>query len=200
MAKADYSKWITKQDAAEAIGVSTKQIERWAQDKEIQVVKWKRPEGGTRIVVCHPGDVERIARNRNPETETFVIPKDQAPVPNGDLPARQLSADRLVQILAGALGTSQTSQTRLTGLWLTLQEAQEYSGLPVAILRVLIETGRLAAIDVGVRRGGRWRVRKIDLRRIDPASFQGGGNVPGNLDQDQAVSLLPHIESRLLKP
>src|SRR2546426_9209580 len=124
MAKADYSTWITKQDAAEAIGVSTKAIERWAQEKEIQVAKWKRPAGGPAIVVCHPGDVERITRDRNPGTETFVIPapKEQ-PVTNGTVATRQPSADQFMQALANALGSSQTSQRSPTALWLTLRQA-----------------------------------------------------------------------------
>ena len=47
--KPDYSTWLTKQQAADAIGVSTKQIERWTQEKRLQVAKWKRPEGGPRL-------------------------------------------------------------------------------------------------------------------------------------------------------
>jgi hypothetical protein len=31
--KPDYSTWLTKQQAADAIGVSTKQIEPWTQEK-----------------------------------------------------------------------------------------------------------------------------------------------------------------------
>ena len=32
----DYSTWYVKQQAAEAIGISTKQIDRWANDKRLQ--------------------------------------------------------------------------------------------------------------------------------------------------------------------
>ena len=42
----DYSTWLTKQQAAEVIGVSTKLIEALAKEKKLQAAKWKRPESG----------------------------------------------------------------------------------------------------------------------------------------------------------
>src|SRR5215831_1185068 len=43
--------WITKQQAAECLGVSTKQIERLVADKKLECVKWTRPEGGPAISI-----------------------------------------------------------------------------------------------------------------------------------------------------
>jgi excisionase family DNA binding protein len=40
--------------------------------------------------------------------------------------------------------------------WLTVEEAAAYSGLPANYLLRQIEDGRLAAIDVGIRPGGRY--------------------------------------------
>jgi excisionase family DNA binding protein len=50
--------------------------------------------------------------------------------------------------------------------WLTLDEAAVYSGLPVSYLQKQIDDGCLAAIDVGVRPGGRYRVARRDLDTI----------------------------------
>lgn len=50
--------------------------------------------------------------------------------------------------------------------WLTLEEASVYSGLPVSYLQKQIDDGCLAAIDVGVRPGGRFRVSRRDLDMI----------------------------------
>jgi excisionase family DNA binding protein len=50
--------------------------------------------------------------------------------------------------------------------WLTLEEASVYSGLPVSYLQKQIDDGCLAAIDVGVRPGGRYRVSRRDLDLI----------------------------------
>jgi hypothetical protein len=186
MAKADYSTWITKQDAAQVIGVSTKAIERWAQEKQIQVARWKGPAGGPTRVVCHPADVARIARARNPGTETFVIPapKEQ-PVKNGTIATRQPTGDQFLQALASALGSPQISQRGPAALWLTLQEAVGYSGLPEATLRDLIASGRLPVLDVGKgRRGGRYRIRQVDLRKLEARAVpQPHQNLPAQTKQ-----------------
>jgi len=175
--KADYSTWITKPDAAAAIGVSTKQIERWAQDGMLQTAKYKRPDGGTPIRVYHPAEVEKLAKERNPDTEPFVVPPEK-PAGNGAGAVRQpLSADRFLQLLASAMATSQTSETRLIDapsetsqtclpLWLTVDQAAAYSGLPASALRFLIDKGELKARYVGVRRGGQWRICKAALEEL----------------------------------
>ena len=52
-------------------------------------------------------------------------------------------------------------------LWLTLNDSVDYSGLPAAILVQCIADGKLKAMDVGRRRGGRWRIRRSDLEQFD---------------------------------
>jgi len=51
--------------------------------------------------------------------------------------------------------------------WLTIAESAEYSGLPASHLLGMIEAGELAARDVGIRPGGHWRVRRLDLDAIE---------------------------------
>jgi len=48
-------------------------------------------------------------------------------------------------------------------LWLTAAEAAEYSGLPASYLIELVQSGLLLARDVGVRPGGKYRIRRVDL-------------------------------------
>jgi hypothetical protein len=54
MPKPDYSTWLTKQQAADAIGASTKLIERLADEKQIQHA---RSPGGCRAysLTAQPG-------------------------------------------------------------------------------------------------------------------------------------------------
>jgi excisionase family DNA binding protein len=59
-------------------------------------------------------------------------------------------------------------------LWLTLAEAAKYSGLPASILHAMIDAGELAAIDVGVRPGGHWRVRRFDVDAIEGRRYRDG--------------------------
>jgi excisionase family DNA binding protein len=47
--------------------------------------------------------------------------------------------------------------------WMTAAEAADYSGLPAGFLVRAIEAGELVALDVGVRPGGRYRIRRTDL-------------------------------------
>jgi hypothetical protein len=50
--------------------------------------------------------------------------------------------------------------------WLTLAQAAEYSGLPESYLRGVAEGGNIAAIDVGIRPGGRWRFHRDSLGNV----------------------------------
>src|SRR4051794_37979337 len=71
----DYSQWPTKQQAAAILDCSTKTVETFADERKLNAVLWKRPTGGPRIMVYHPGDVEVLRRERNPDSpSTFVMP------------------------------------------------------------------------------------------------------------------------------
>ena len=175
MKKPDYSGWPTKQQAAAAISVSTKQIERWAQEKRLQVAKWKRPEGGPAIVVYHPKDVERIARERNPNAEPFVLPAANDEKPAADtgkaVAVRQPGAEQFVQAIAAAVsGMSQTSQNhpgvRLAErLYLTMGEAADYTGLGTGYLRRQIAEGRIELVKGAGPRGASV-LRRKDLETL----------------------------------
>lgn len=179
MKKPDYSTWLTKQQAADAIGVSTKQIERWAQEKRLQAARWKRPEGGPAIVVYHPDDVERIAKERNPAAQAFVMPAgaDDGQADKGTAVAvRQPSPEQFIQALVSAMsqtsqnGVSQTSQThpgvRLAErLFMTVAEAAEYTGLGVRHIRKQIEDGKLKSLKGAGPRGADV-LRRADLESL----------------------------------
>lgn len=193
----DYSSWLTKQQAADAIGCSTKLVEQFAKERKIQSAKWKRPQTGARIAVYHPADVKRLRKARNPGAEPFVMPpgppdtgalsenlsqSSQTPYPAGgeaQLPAlagalsapMAQSAGVLAKALEAAAAqfaalASQNSEKR--GAWpvplfLTTQEAVQYTGLNARYLDGLVKSGRLSRIEKGVR-GHRYR--KADLDRL----------------------------------
>ena len=125
MSKPDYSTWPTKQQAADTIGCSTKWIERFTWEKRLQMRLWKRPEGGPRIAVYHPEDVARLAAERNPDAEPFVVTNSshgtenssEPPAVNGKamaartLPSEQV--ERFVQAVAAEFANlSQNSANR----------------------------------------------------------------------------------------
>jgi excisionase family DNA binding protein len=144
--KPDYSTWLTKQQAAQAIEASTKTIEQLARDGKLQQQRWRRPEGGPQIVVYHPRDVERLRKERNPDAAPFVLPTASTGSVNQELvPVR--GPEQFMQALAAM--TSQTSEKRSTTvrlsekLYLTFSEAAEYTGLGVGYLRELVMRGEL---------------------------------------------------------
>lgn len=55
--------------------------------------------------------------------------------------------------------------------WLTVEEAEHYSGLPANFLMRMIADGRLPALDVGVRAGGRYRIARRDMDGIKAPQF-----------------------------
>jgi excisionase family DNA binding protein len=170
MAKTNYSTWLTKQQAADAIGVSTKTIEQLAQRKAIHQEYWKRPETGAKVSVYHPEDVERERKARNPDAEPFVLPEAgedaRSNAQGAAVAIRQPSIEQFMQAIAGAVSASQNSQNagvRTTErLFLTISDAADYSGLPQAHLRRLMKDGKLE----GLKTGGGWRIRRADLERL----------------------------------
>lgn len=164
MPKTDYSSWLTKQQAAEAIGVSTKTIEKLAEEKKIQQVYWKRPETGARTAMYHPYDVARIRKERNPDAEAFVVPS--GPVADLARPAPSVDgfAHALVQAVEKASENSerQGSVRIAERLFLTYAEAAQYSGLPKRHIRRLVAEGNLEAL----RTGAGWRIRRRDLEKL----------------------------------
>lgn len=177
MPKPDYSTWLTKAQAAEAIGVSTKTIEKFADDGKLQQTEWKRPEGGPRIVVYHPRDVERLRKERNPDAPAFVLPMltDDKPASSSKAVAvrrQQPSPEQFIQILAAAVGasqsTSQTSQKQVRlaeRLYLTVDQAAEYTGLGVSYIRRQVAEGRLKPAK-GAGPHGADVLRRRDLEKL----------------------------------
>jgi excisionase family DNA binding protein len=167
----DYSTWPTKQQAADAIGVTTKSIERFAQDGKLQQARWRRPTGGPDLVVYHPADVARIAAARRPAPNTgFLVRGEEASTPgspiNGSsalapVPAGAVPGDDMLRaVFAAALrAVSATSQTDT--LFVTVPEAAAVTGLTQAYLRRLIADKTLPAI-----RDRGWRIRRRDLEAL----------------------------------
>jgi hypothetical protein len=161
--------WYSKEEAAARLGsperpLSPRRVLELAKEGRLESGRTRDPNTGQTVVRIRAGSVERFLENkRNP-----------APIPAPE--AREVREPRTPQALARR-GSELMELVRVlrdgcanrapARLWLTLAEAADYSGLPAAILVRCITDGRLSAIDVGRRRGGRWRIRKVDLGKID---------------------------------
>jgi excisionase family DNA binding protein len=172
--KIDLSDWMTKQEAAAAIGVSTKAIERFAKAGKLEQRSRPQPHGPN-VAVYFPDDVATLAQERQPAATPFVLPAVpdaprsngrtpgsaaltvSAPSTAGDDPVRALFAAAMRAVLSQTSETSAMSAT----LFLTLREAAALSGLTQAYLRRLIDEQKLPAI-----RDRGWRIRRRDLEQL----------------------------------
>src|SRR5690242_12118850 len=76
----DLSTWLTKQQASETIGVSSKTVEKLAADGKLQWAKRPQP-GSPPQTVYHPDDVKREAEARNPQIAPYVVPTRHSELP-----------------------------------------------------------------------------------------------------------------------
>ena len=179
----DYATWLTKQQAADLIGCSTKTVEQFAKDRKIEQALWRREGRGMPLAVYDPSDVARIAAERRGEAVPFVLPA----VGNGNghgasaiavtardglttLEVQQALASGLaefaVALRAVAAPTSPSSESSESSqsfqkAFLTLPEASAVTGLTQAYLRKMIRLGTLTAIK---DRG--WKMRRKDLEAL----------------------------------
>lgn len=168
----DYSTWLTKDQAAAAIGVTPKSLERWAQVGKLQQATWSPQGRGPARVVYHPDDVARLAQARHGTPAPFVLPAaaDLTAPPNGsnghggtDLALATVGSDDPLRLLFAAALRAVMSQTSETpqALFLSLPEAAAFTGLSQACLRRRIDDGTLAAV-----RDRGWRIRRRDLEAL----------------------------------
>lgn len=147
MTKPEY---ISKRRAAEALGISPRRLLELSQSGRIKRHYHNDPQTHRRAAVFARPDVERLAAERiqaAPQSAASVA------IPGGTLrPSSQAIALPALEAPARP--------------WLTVDEAAEYTGLPASFLSARIVDGKLAALDVGVRSGGRWRVNRRDLDAI----------------------------------
>lgn len=174
----DLSTWLTKQQAADAIGVSTKTIEQYAKDGKIQQAVWRPQNRGAAKAVYQPDDVARIAADRKPGLQPFVLPAGVTPPVNGtghQVPAiyEKPDIDRHVAIdlsplasFAAALQTlaekSASSENSSQKCFLTIEQAAREVGLTVPCVRRLIKAQAIAT----VRDAEGVHIRRRDLEAL----------------------------------
>ena len=170
--------WLSPQEAGERLDKSPRRVLELAQQGKLQSSRVKHPQTGQQIVRIQAGSIERYL------DESKVIPEPTACDSHANGIAKhntklmeRAKGDRAIGnktlepiSIGEILGViSRATRTRYA-LWLTLDQAADYSGLPAAILRAWVESGKLAALDVGRRRGGRYRLSRRDLDGIRSAS------------------------------
>jgi len=170
----DLSTWLTKQEAADRIGVSTKAIERFTRAGKLEQ-RFRPQAGSPHVAVFFPDDVDRIAAERRQTPVPFVLdaipdqptngngrphsdPIQALTVSTSDDPLRQLFAAAIRAVLSQ---TSQTSVSQTPTPFLTIAEASALTGLSRTFLTRMIKLGTLTAI-----RDRSYKVRRKDLEAL----------------------------------
>ena len=155
-----YADWLTKEQAAQRIGVSVKTVERMADDKKLQQRLRPRP-GGSPLAVFHPEDVDRAAAGRvQAEAAPFVISAAQS----SSTPALRTEAGYAAEFadLLGAAIAKGLAAVKPSDLIFTPVEAAAYSKRSEKALRNLRLAGKLP--NAGTP--GRILYRRADLDKL----------------------------------
>ncbi len=151
----ELDEWKTKEEAAQLLQVGVKTVERYAKADKIRR-EYRRIPGRRPLPVYNPEDIEKIRQENVPMTPAEPQPS-QALTRKLD-PAAFLSA--LLQNVQN--GNGQPSKVRLSEkLYLTLNEAAEFTGLSKTLLRRKIHDGELTAL-----RDGGFKIRREDLESL----------------------------------
>jgi|SRR5215471_11342356 len=169
--------WISKEEAAERLELSPRRILELAKQGKLKSSRIVSTATGKPVVVIHAGSVERY----RDKLSDPLIGGDAACEPHAEDAARDSHANgaargphakaiagtRLTERAIGEMlaAVSHAVRTRYA-LWLTVDEAADYAGLPKRFLRDMVLTGQLEVLEVGRCRGGRWRLSRRDLEAI----------------------------------
>jgi excisionase family DNA binding protein len=151
---------LTAQAAADRLKLSTRRLADLAAEGKLTRHRAYDPETKREAGMFDAAEIEAFLERRRYEA---------AGVPVAPAPGALVVQSRRLPI-EGELDMDADWNASMAGvgrLWLTLAEAAEYSGLPASHLLELIGERVLKARDVGVRPGGRLRVRRLDIDAIE---------------------------------
>jgi excisionase family DNA binding protein len=144
--------WLTKQQAADALGVSTRTIQQLASEGKLHTLR-RAVEGGPPISIYDPEDVQKERERR---MRAVVLPAERK-----ENFTPEFSVSQLLHLHAFADKIRETEHHPLN---VTLAEATQMSGLPRKYLRAAVDAGALPAHRYG---------RRVWIHRADLEAFRG---------------------------
>lgn len=162
---ADLTGWPTQGEVVETLRISERTLNRMVEQGKIQR-QYRQMQGRRPVPVFHPGDIETLA-SRNEADKSFLVhqsgPKQLAVIPQGQYssPFGSESALDALPVLAEAIATITGARAKARPTYVKIEEAEEISGLPRALLLEKVEGGELK----GFKRG-RWYFQTKGLERL----------------------------------
>jgi excisionase family DNA binding protein len=152
-----YEDWLTKMEVRQRTGISERTLERKIQQKEIRR-EYRNIPGRKPLSILHPDDVKELIEKTlkpGPLTPTVSHAANNAVRP-------KVTPPDLAAFLAALKPPTVTLDKKV---YLSLQEAATFSGLPKSHLRQKLQQG----VIPGVKLAG-WRIKPADLMRYDAAT------------------------------
>ncbi len=155
--------WLTKKEAAERLGLSESRVaamgvigrlDQEIRPNDIRTSRGRSPDSNQTVTLFNEGDVERVIFNRKNPAEVAKVPA-------------RLNKPSFEDLAMGAYVKSIQDASVSARPWITVLEAAEYSGLSASAIEKLIKSKQLAALDCGPRPGGRYRVKRTDLDKLE---------------------------------
>lgn len=155
--------WYSKEEAGVRLGtqerpLSPRRVLELAKEGRIQSDRFRDPKTNQMVIRIAAGSVERFIDERKAGLQKPLMISEEIAKARGP---RELREPRTPQSFYAQIAALPAEPLKL---FLTLSRAVDYSGLPTDVLAGFISTGKLPALDIGAhRRGGRWRIRRVDL-------------------------------------
>ena len=158
--------WYTKQQVAELFGCSKKSVERWVKKGKLTPTFVTGRHG--KQAVFDPEEVESLKELEDSMAiDRSVVPGESVTVPTQTPTLTPALVNQAVESVSMPLNSlvTVTRENRSVPihckLFLSLNEAKEFSGLPRAFIKEAINSGELEASIIG--RG--WRIKRAELER-----------------------------------
>ncbi len=175
----ELTKLFTKDIAAKRLGLSVRRLMEISQGEKPEIKRrtGRDPVTGREAVMFGEDDISRYVAKVDFERRAQKIEAE-----NAALMVKQqarIGQDPRSAVIARTQYVVPTPQPLppAPAMWLTVAQAAEETGLPESALVRLIRAGKLAALDVGVRPGGRWRIKRAELGDLRGERLAAGAAV-----------------------
>ena len=165
----DLSSWPTHTEAAAQLATNERTIRRWIEAGRLKAAY--RPAAGRKpIAVVDPADIERLRTERQPvllveAVQTSTNPDSMPDVRIAPAPGSPRGGDPFAGLAAHLARLAAAFPAAQPKPWLTLSEAEAYSGLPRAWLIAQARSGALRAVNVGQGTKEFWRFNREGLAK-----------------------------------
>lgn len=156
--------WLTKYEAGARLNLGERRVLDYVQAGALKATRQLDAETGRRRVMIDAGDVERLVDERSRPAALTAVARTSRNGNNGS------TSEGAAPVARPALALPAPALPHAPALpncsWLNVDEAAAYTGLPAGFLLARIKEATLPCLDVGVRPGGRYRLKRSDLDSI----------------------------------